>query len=523
MAQQTVPKVDLPSDDVFAEAEFSRGFVRDMPRSSIPVGGVYDIVDYFIDRPGVAYKRGGTVYQGGDLGSNTGGVGFVAAAEFPPPAGTPLGLHAGLRIFGLGADGNVYDITSGSTSLGALGITTVDNPALFVDRVVIPASDGVTGPKKVFMSGGTLTLGTWGGSPPPGRICTVHLSRVVLANSEAHPNRIWFSPVPNPESTWDADPSTGKAYLDTNHFLSGITPCQGVLLAFSPGRTERIIGDIPPGTIGENMSVQPIGEVGCVDPRSIAPWRGNVIFVGQGGIWVTNGVGFDSMIEKDDGSGITSYWRDLYDVVSTNGGIFSGGIYGRDYYFLSCSYGGTLADTLVCYMPRKAWTRISNVGVRSYAAGFIGINELYGATIQGMPGNRVVKMSSVFNPDASNRYDANGAPVAPQIQLRMIGEGTGLKTHGHGHVSYDLRDAASDNPTLDLSAALGIEADTGFMTVQEGSPLPETTKVTRRRYMVNRDGQTLNLRLVQTGASAQTEIYAVEQEVRNYNITADGS
>lgn len=503
-----LPKIKLEEDSVYGEAEFSRGIIRDMPRSSIPSGGVYDAVDFLVDRPGVAYKRGGTTYQGDTLGGTTTGVGFVAAPEFPN----------GTKIIGLGADGNVYDITTGNTSAGSLGITTVDNPHLYVDKLVVASSDGITAPKKITAPGGTVTVGNWGGTPPAGRLVTVHLSRVLLANSGSNPNRIWFSSVPDPEAAWD----TTNSYIDTNHFLSGIVPCQGVLVVFSAGHTERIVGDIPPGNVGENMSVQSVGEVGCVDARSIAPWRGNVIFAGQGGVWVTNGVGFDSLIEKDDGSGISSYWRELYDIGAANGGIFAGGLYARDYYILSVSYGSTLVDTLCCYMPRKAWTRLSNVGIRSFASGFTGINELYGATISGAPGNRVVKFSSLFNPTASNKNDANGTAVQPQLQLRMIGEGIGLKAYGHGHVTYDLRDAASDNPTVAISAATGIEADSGFSAVAEGGTLAETTQVTRKRFIVNKDAQTLNLKFVQTNASSQTELYAVEQEVRPYNVTADG-
>src|SRR5579872_751922 len=176
------------------EHDFSRGIVRDLPRSSIPVGGVYDSVDFLHDQPAVARKRGGTSYQSSTLGATTTGVNFVAAPEYP----------TGTKIMGLGADGNLYDCTSGSSSsVGAFGITTLDNPKLYVDRLVVTSADGTTAPKKVTVSGGNLTIGNLGGSPPAGKLACTHVSRIVLGSTAANPNYVYFSPVPNVESTWD--------------------------------------------------------------------------------------------------------------------------------------------------------------------------------------------------------------------------------------------------------------------------------------------------------------------------------
>lgn len=511
-------EVKLPSDDVFGEAEFSRGFVRDMPRSSIPAGGVYDSLDFLIDRPGVAYKRGGFTYQGDQLGGLNSGVVFVAAPEFP----------TGTKVCAL-VNNVLYDITSstvgGTVNAGGFGgLTTRDNPHLWVDRLIVPDALGLSGPRKVEAPGGVLTSTPMGGSPPAGRYVTVHLSRVILASSAAVPHRLWFSPVPTPETgSWNVS----NSYIDTNHQITAITPCQGVLLVFSDGHTERVVGDIIPGEVGENMSVQPVGEVGCADARSIAPWRGNVIFAGQGGVWVTNGVGFDSLTEKDDGSGISTYWRQLFDAwassTGTPGDLFiAGGVYARDFYIVTLGHvQGVYFDTLVCYLPRKSWMRFDNVVGRSYATQVTGKNELYVGTSTGNPGDRVLRTSSMFNPSSSNMNDADGRPVEPELHLRMIGEGIGLKAHGHGHLTYDMRHPSA-SPTLQVEAATGIEATGGFTPVAEGTPMQKTTMVTRSRFIVNRDAQTLNLRFKQAGSSEQTEVYAIEQEVRSYNVTADG-
>lgn len=493
---------------VSAETDFSRGMVRDLGRSSIPFGGVYNSTDYLFDVPGQARKRGGTSYLSDALGATTTGVNFVAAPEFP----------TGRRIVGLGADGKLYDATSGTVSdRGSFGITTLDNPALYIDRLVVASADGTTAPKKIYVSGGNVTFANLGGSPPAGRLVTSHLSYVVLGSSSAYPNRIWFSTLPDPDNTW-----VTANYVDFTHSLTAIVPIQGVLLGFSGGATERLTGNIPPGTTGENMQLQSVGQVGCCDARSVAAWGSYVVFASQDGVYVTNGAGFDSLTEKPDGSGIQSYWRGLYsDLQAAGGGIIAGGIFNRNYYFLTISHGSTLVDTLVCYLPRKSWMRVTNIACQMYAPSSVGTDELYGATISGAPGNKILKLSGVTTPTASNKSDANGTAVAPMLEPRMIGSGLGVKAYGHGHLTFDMRDAGSDNPSLKIESSMGVEADTSYHEVPE-SPFTETTRSKRKRFMVNKDGQALNLRLTQTGASSKTELYAVEVEARSFAEQADG-
>lgn len=495
------------------EADFSRGIVRDLPRSSIPPGGLYDAVDFLVDKPGMLRKRGGTSYQSSALGATKSGVNFVASAEYP----------TGVKVMGLGADGHLYDATAGATvDAGAFGITTLDTPKLYVDKLVVASADGVTAPKKVTVVAGVLTAAALGGSPPPGRLAAVHLSRIALANSAANPNRAWFSPVPNVESAWD----TANAYVDFNHSLAAVAPVQGVMLGFSAGATERLIGNIPPGTTGENMSLQTIGAVGCADARSVAPWGANIVFASQEGVYVTNGGGFDSLTEKADGTGILSYWRKQYATVADNAGFIAGGIINKNYYLLTLGYGTTIVDTLICYLPRKAWTRTANIGCLMYAPRDSGGDELYGAQMSNITdGNRIVKFSNLL-PDASGSttgQDANQLPVQPSCEFRMIGEGTGLKVYGDGHLTYNLR-AASTGPqaTLAVSVAAGLQAGAAYAAVPE-SPLPATNTDDgrRTRLTVSKDAQAVHVKLAQTGGSYKTEVYLLEVDQRAYDSSAE--
>jgi hypothetical protein len=85
-------------------------------------------------------------------------------------------------------------------------------------------------------------------------------------------------------------------------------------------------------------------------------------------------------------------------------------------------------------------------------------------------------------------------------------------------LTYDMRDAASDNPTLAVAAAKGMEA-TSFATA---STLVETLDTVRQRFSVACDSQAMTIRLTQSNASAMTELHALEVESRPYPRAAEG-
>ncbi len=495
------------------EADWSRGFVRDLAPSSIPTGGAYLISDFLVDKPGVLRKRAAFTYLNSfSTGSNTGGVNFVAAPEFP----------AGVKVVAKGADGNLYDVTS-QVSVGAFPLTTLDTPKLYVDKLIVTSSDGTTAPQKIINTAGTVSFSALGGSPPPARLSTTHISRVVLGNSAANPNRIWFSPIPNVEAAWD----TANAYIDTNHSLSALASIQGVLLAFSGAATERIVGNVPPGTTGENMSLQPLGQIGCADARSIAAWGSTIIFASQEGVYVTNGAGFDSLTEKPDGSGISSLWRQYYAIVQANAGFISGGVINRNYYILSMGYGTTNLATFLCYLPRKAWVQLSgNMACTMYASNLLGSDDLYGASMNSHPGNKVLSFAPMLN-DAGGELDPDTRAILPAVWFRMSGTGIGQKVYGDAHLTYSMKDAGR-TPTLQVSVSTGIKIETPFVDVPE-SPLPATlastglgfAKSIRKRFSVATDAQAVYVKVNQLAASSITEIYLLEVDQRAYDLQSE--
>ncbi len=490
-----------------AVADASRGIVRDLPHTSIPNGGLYDALDFLCDQPGIIRKRGGTSYQGTTVGATTTGVSSVFSPEFP----------AGLRVGAVGADGHLWDITTTTADIGALA-ATVDKPELFVDKVFYTLADGTTAPKKITNSGSALVIGTWGGSPPAGKYCAIHLSRPVIANNTANPNRIWFGPVPDPEATWD----TTNSYVDTNHQITAIAATQGVLCVFSAGAFERLIGNVPPGIDGENMSLQPVGDNGCMDARSIARYGSHLIYAGQSGIWATDGSAPESLIQKSDGSGIQKFW---YDSAPTSSQTTVAAEILKGKYYVISMHNPSWIETWVCYLPLKSWTRLSNVKFLCASRATVGADEMYVGTSSGNPGNKVLKLSGILSPAAANKNDADGTAVAPTLSTGGFAIGEGEHAYGNGHVTYDMVDAASDNPTLDVAVFVGVgDISASGITPSSVATLAETTTSTavRKRFTVNKDADNIALKITQTHASAQTEIFMVTVEERPYILADEG-
>ena len=86
------------SDSVLEESNFSKGIIRDTPRTLIPNGGVYDASDFLLHQPGVAIKRGGTSYAGPALA----GLGSIYSLATSDKARKMPGTYATLAGAGIG-------------------------------------------------------------------------------------------------------------------------------------------------------------------------------------------------------------------------------------------------------------------------------------------------------------------------------------------------------------------------------------------------------------------------------------
>jgi hypothetical protein len=498
-------------------ADFTRGIVRDTTRDAIPANGVYECIDFLLDRPGVAYKRGGCAFQSSQIGAA--GSGILVAIAAPEYPGDP-------RVIAIGSTGatrTLYDVTGGSAGAGiSLGTTEpYENPPLYVDKLIITDGRGALPPKKAYLSGGSVAVADLGGSPPNAKVSCVHVSHLVLANSTANPNRIWFSPVPDIEAAWD----TANSWFDVPHEVTGLASLQGVLIIFTRGETWRILGDVPPGHPNFNMELQPLATVGCIDARSIVKMNGLVYFAHESGMYYTNGAAPASITHRADATGVGNLWADALAGYSPMlGSVVCAGVYLNKHLFVTVRHADTDPQAgaryqFLYYEPTGSWVELSDgVTATMYATSFAPIVELYAAAGDFADPVRALKMSGLFKPSASNKADANGEAVAPTLTFRTLTDGVGLKAWGRARLTYDMRDAASDNPTLAVAAARGMEA-TSFATM---STLAESTDTVRQRFSVACDSQAMTIRLTQSNASAMTELHALEVESRPYPRAAEG-
>lgn len=487
-----------------AEVDWSRGMVRDAPRDAIPKSGVYDSADMLLHLQGLAQKRGGTSYYGpGATISGSTYATAIAYAEFP----------AGPQVVVVTDTNALYRTTSSAvTTLGTI-VAVRDIPKLRVgggkNLLIFPAANGTSAPSKYDGTTATLALG---GTPASGRYCAIYKTRLVLGGNAANPNRLYFSPTPDIESTWDL----ANSWIDCDYAITGLAALHNTLVIFSLGHTERIIGSTPPP--GSDMDRAPVASIGCSDARSIVIQEGNAIFANPRGVYLTNGSGVTSLTTEGL---FDSYWQSLFAGYDPSTWTISAGVL-RNFYIVSIiNAGGTNVATLMCFIPRRAWWRLTNVNASMYANA-VGAQEglYYADRAVRTDVTRAIAMAGIFLPTATNKNDANGNPVQPLLEMRMVGEGTGLKAYGDAHVSYDMRDAATDAPTLAVLAAPGLEAVTYAPVVE--SPLPATSVEQRKRVSISKDSQGMSIRLQQTGPSAKTELYAMEQLVRPYTLESEG-
>lgn len=338
LARSVLQEIKITRWPVEVEQSYARGIIRDTPRAAIPAGGVYDAADYFLDQPGRAYGRGGFAFQSSVIGTNTNKA-VTALGEIPISASAPTVVAL--------VNGHLWDVTAGGggTDLGSCTLQPICNLPLVQTAgsqlLVFPASDGTTAPKKIYDSSGA-TLANLGGSPPAGKIACVHLSYLLLGNTAANPNRLYFSPVPDVEGTWD----TTDAWIDFDDPITGLASVGGVLLVWSQSRLWRVLGTVPPGTTGENMQVQPVASVGCQDARSIQVSGNTAYFASSEGIYETNGAGVTSLTDKPDATGISSWWRDTFASNFNANTVIASGIFRNRWLLVSVLSPGSAYATL---------------------------------------------------------------------------------------------------------------------------------------------------------------------------------
>lgn len=498
------------------EADFSGGMVQDSPRTTIPDGGAYRLRDLLCDQPGKVYKRGGATYASPAVNENL--INICAIAEFPnDPRLLMISSNPGQQY--------LYDVTKNTAWPGggqACRVLPFENPAFWmhdsIGSLILTHGNGGQTPQRAYLSGATVVVGDLPGAPPA-RCSCIHLDRLVLANSLQYPNRVWFSEVNDPLN-WSAP----NNFMDTSGEIIGMASIQGALLIFHRGSIQRILNDIPPGYGSEtygaapNMELQPVSSgVGCFDARTIVQARGTVWFASEYGIYGTNGGAPTSLTTRTDGAGVGQLWRSYtYDLAPAVGAVIAQGVYADTWLFSAVRHPAGMDFQTICHLPTSAFVTTSpNIACVNYAsrsaphAGIYGCDGNYAEPI------RLLDLTSLFVPYPGPQTDADGQPVLPILETRMIGTGSSLKAYHDGYITYDIRGG-----NMQVEVGTNVEGS-------DYKPVPETplrqssTEAIRRRVTVSKDANSVQFRLSQLTQSERTEIYMIETAYRDY-LASDG-
>lgn len=482
------------------------GFAKDYSRDQLPAGYVWNMQDFIPNVLGAPLrKRGGWAYASSALGAST-RVMRVAYADF----------SAGAQV--LAIDGTnpaiLWNVASSASAASVAGLsamgTAIGQPFFYANRMIFPNSDGSTA--IYAYTGGTVNaLSGSGGAAPTGKYGAVYKDRAILASTSALPKRVYFSSAGDP-TTWD----TTNSWVDVSRPVTGLAALSNALLVLSNTGTERLRGSTPPP--GSDFTLEKVSDYGCVDHKSIAIWNNRAIYADTNGIYITDGSASSDLTAIGL---IQSYWRTLLASYTTSwrlvGGVF------RNFYFMSVNNGSTFQDCLVCDLINRTWFRLQNCNFSSFVEAKGTFQNFYAGM---QASNRVVNLTGVFSPAAANKNDGDGTAVAPVVELasargfsrfhRRWIQAAGLTHWKRLYLSYDLRDAASDNPTLTLS----------YVTTPEGASYTSITPTVAESSAFNRVGRSfgpsgarggkiipeLGVKIAQSNASSDTRIYQLEAE-----------
>ena len=476
------------------QSNWSRGMKQDFPRVTMPAASSWNMVDLIPDLGAPLRKRGGWAYASPNIAASAvTGATYIKAVSYVPFA-------AAAKLCCITDNNFLVTVasTASATNVGAV-FDTVQNPVLHDNLLIIPAADGTTKPK--YYDG--TTLGNLGGTPPAGKYAVVYNDRTVLGASSAEPQRAYFSLAANPAGTWD----TTNSWVDFGQPITGFASLGGALLVFQQTQTSRIRGNTPPPG-GDFIRDDPIFNVGCTDARSIATYGPYAVFANPLGVYRTNATSFPEELTKL--SGLSLYWQDLMASYSSSWTI-AGHIY-KNYYFVSVMDGSTFKDAFAFDLSPGKYVayRLSNLKSLCFDnAVTIGEELYFGLRSAAYLG----KASTMFAPSQTVKNDGDGTAVTCTWETPMYGGSAFTKTWRSVYLTYDMRDEATDNPSLQVSYIKNPEDSYTAVSAANNGIVYETSNVVRGKVNIKVPSDIIALKVVQSNASANTRFYGVEADV----------
>ena len=187
----------------------------------------------------------------------------------------------------------------------------VQNGVKLNDRVYFMDGAGLTVPKYVTFDGTTVAVTDVNASAPKAKVGLAYRQRLCLAGDPANPYNVYFSRTEDDPDGQGLSALGPEVLGGTNNEVTGLAAMASQILVFHPAMIERIRGTTPPETdVDDDMFVETLtDQVGCVHPQTILPWRENIIFADERGVFMTDGSTVRNLTEL---GGMGDFWRQAY-------------------------------------------------------------------------------------------------------------------------------------------------------------------------------------------------------------------
>lgn len=461
---------------VVLQNSYALGMRRDMSRSDLPNGAVWNAVDYFPDYKGPMQKRGGWSWAGPTVSGTHYGVAYAPFAS-------------GAQLLQLTADG-VTKVTSSSTSSNVItGAAWVPYQAVFHREKMVITASGAHGRTWDGASAATLS------SDPQALYAAVYKDRTFLANATGNTNRVWYSSAGDP-TTYDTS-GTGL-WFDTTGAVVGLAALSNSVIVYHGGTTERLTG-----SPGVDLYLAGLADVGCADFRSIVTYRDTAIWADTKGVWLSDGT---APVDLTDRGQMKTYWIEL---LSNNTWDKIAATVIRGLYIVTVSNSNAHVDTLVCDVARRRWWRLSNFPFTYYAhVGSQASDEAYALNTAA---TRLVSLSSIFSPSDTTKADADTTAIKPVWETPFYDfDVPSEKSWKALYANLDFEAASATDMKVEYVTSLGSGAS---YTTLSAAAFATGTKLKRERISIGLPSRGLAFRFTQNAVSSTTIWYEVEADV----------
>jgi hypothetical protein len=143
------------------------------------------------------------------------------------------------------------------------------------------AVDGPADPPKKW-DGAAGTVSDWLGSPPRGIVLAVWQNRMIIANDETYVDRLWFSPVGDPEGAYGFIDLRSRGAAAESDAIFGLVPLGENLIVLKQDSIWQVYDPV-------SFANRRLGEPGMTFVDAFDLFDNRVYYFSRGGVWSTDG------------------------------------------------------------------------------------------------------------------------------------------------------------------------------------------------------------------------------------------